>query len=173
MKKLNKKTPIVFYLGMMLLCLVMLSFNLTSGLYARYTTKSSASDSSRVASFVFDVSATGSAEFLDISEITKPGDNKEYTFVVSNGTVDNCCEVKQQYTVDITINGSMPLTYTLAKNGEAGVSASATDVLIAGEVDFDTYTLIIEWPPNQNDVKYANGAAVGEVILTVRSEQVD
>lgn len=173
MKKLNKKTPIVFYVGMMLLCLVMLSFNLTSGLYARYTSKGSASDSSRVASFVFDVSASGTEKFLDISEITKPGDSKDYTFIVSNGTEDNCCEVEQRYTVDIMINGSMPLTYTLAKNDEEGVSVSATDVLAAGTVDFDTYTLTIEWPSAQNDVKYANGTAVGEVVLTITSEQVD
>ncbi len=174
MKKLNRKTPIVFYIGVVLLCLVMVSINMTSGLYARYTSRDQSSDSARVARFVFDVKKSGTTEFIDISDIKRPGDKKVYEFVVSNGTEENCCEVAQQYTVDVAINGSMPLTYTLSKNGAAeALAASASDVLVAGTVDSDTYTLTIEWPSEMNDAIYANGTAVGEVILTITSEQMD
>ncbi len=173
MKKLNRKTPIVFYVGVMLLCLVMFSFNLTSGLYARYATEDMASDRARVAKFVFDVKKSGTSEFIDISNIQKPGDNAVYDFIVSNGTMENCCEVEQNYTVSVTIQGSMPLSYTIQKNEESAVSADVSDTLPAGEPHFDTYRLTIEWPNEENDAVFANGTAVGEVILTITSVQVD
>lgn len=174
MKKLNKRTPFMFYIGVGMLFLVMLSFNLTSGLYARYTSADTASDSARVASFVFDVNRTSAVKFIDISDITTPGDTKEYTFVVSNGTEGKCCEVKQQYTVSVEVNGNLtPISWTLSQNDGAAVASPVTDILTAGVVDSDTYTLTIVWPKEENDVRYANGMAMGEVILTVTSEQVD
>ena len=51
MRKLNTRTPIAFHIGLVLFCLVLFSTYLTGGLYARYTTSASGSDSARVASF--------------------------------------------------------------------------------------------------------------------------
>lgn len=51
MKKLNSRTPVVFHVGLVLLCMVLFSTYLTGGLYARYVTTSSGSDSARVAKF--------------------------------------------------------------------------------------------------------------------------
>ena len=55
MKKSNRKTPAVFTLGLVLLCLVMFSQYMTGGLYARYISTATASDEARVAKF--DVSS--------------------------------------------------------------------------------------------------------------------
>lgn len=63
MKKATKKTPFVFYAGMVLLCLVLFSAHLTSGLYARYTSTATSSDSARVARF--DVASAKNTEKVD------------------------------------------------------------------------------------------------------------
>ena len=51
MRKQNRKTPAVFYVGVVLLCAVLITSHLTSGLYARYTTTASGGDAAVVASF--------------------------------------------------------------------------------------------------------------------------
>jgi hypothetical protein len=63
MQKATKKTPFVFYAGMVLLCLVLFSAHLTSGLYARYTSTATSSDSARVARF--DVASAKNTEKVD------------------------------------------------------------------------------------------------------------
>ena len=62
MQKATKKTPFVFYAGMVLLCLVLFSAHLTSGLYARYTSTSSAGDNARVAKFDVSSANTNTAD---------------------------------------------------------------------------------------------------------------
>ena len=56
MKQSNRKTPAVFTIGLVLLCLVMFSQYMTGGLYARYVSTATASSGARVAKF--DVSST-------------------------------------------------------------------------------------------------------------------
>ena len=63
MKKTTKKTPFVFYAGMVLLCLVLFSAHLTSGLYARYTSTATSGDSARVARF--DVASAKNTKKVD------------------------------------------------------------------------------------------------------------
>lgn len=173
MKKSNTKTPIAFYIGLSVLFLVMVSFSLTSGLYARYLSRDSAENNARVAAFVFNVEKTeASSAFPDISDIQRPGDRMQYAFIITNGTGNRCSEVKQQYTVTVTVNGNMPLVCTLTQNGETA-EHTAIGVLEAGVADAHAYTLTVEWPSDQNDAEFANGMTVGEVILTVASEQVD
>ena len=62
MQKVTQKTPLVFYAGMVLLCLVLFSAHLTSGLYARYTSTSSAGDNARVAKFDISSANTNTAD---------------------------------------------------------------------------------------------------------------
>ena len=175
MKNHNRRIPIVFYVGWVLLFLGMVSWGMTSGLYAKYTSRGNASDEARVAQFIFDTEkADKSLEFIEISSIEKPGDQKKYEFTVSNGTAENCSEVVQNYQVSVTISGNMPLAYTLQKNGDAGVSnQDNAGTLPAGKYQCDHFVLTVEWPKEKNDIQYANGSSVGEVILTITSEQAD
>ena len=55
MKKTNKKTPLVFRAGVVLLCALMISFHLTSGLYARYTESAIGSSGATIASFDMEI----------------------------------------------------------------------------------------------------------------------
>ena len=135
----NIKTPIVFRIALVLLCVMLFSFYLIGGLYARYTASASGGDSARVARFIFDVEKdSGSQEFIDISNIKKPGDSVEYIFTVSNGSSGDYCEVAQNYSIKLIIEGNMPLVCTL--NDIPMTEEGFSDVLSAGEYDSETYT---------------------------------
>ena len=174
MKNHNRRIPIVFYVGWVLLFLGMISWGMTSGLYAKYTSRGNASDEARVAQFLFNTGKTDeSRAFIEISSIEKPGDQMKYEFTVSNGTSENCSEVAQDYQVDVTISGNMPLAYTLQKNDEPTPNQGGGGTLPAGTYQCDRFVLTVEWPKDENDIQYANGSSVGEVILTITSEQAD
>lgn len=172
MRQQNIKTPVIFRISLVLLCVWIFSFYLTGGLYARYTSSASDSDSARVARFIFDVEKNaGSSEFIDVSEIQKPGDSIEYSFTVSNGTPDKCCEVVQNYSIKLTVEGNMPLVCTL--NGTPLTDEGYSDALSAGVYDCKEFTLKIEWPKEKNEETLSNGVAVGLLTLTITSQQAD
>ena len=64
MKKSNKRAPRIFYLGIFVLCMTLFSSHMTGGLYARYTSNASGSDSARVARFDVAIDFTDGHEFV-------------------------------------------------------------------------------------------------------------
>lgn len=85
---------IMMRLAAVLFCLVMISTHLMGGLYARYVTKGTGSDSARVAKF--DVEGSGSGEIALQAESTAEG---KYTINVTNNS-----EVDVSYDVDVVFN---------------------------------------------------------------------
>lgn len=103
MKKTTKKTPFVFYAGMVLLCLVLFSAHLTSGLYARYTSTATSGDSARVARFDVASAKKTDVDFninLDFFDPQKQTDYIE--FVVSSSS-----EVAVRYDVVLVLPEGM------------------------------------------------------------------
>lgn len=98
MQKMTKKTPLVFHIGIALLCLVLFSAHLTSGLYARYTSEASSQDSARVAKFDVTNSVDSQNANIDLHfyDSTKLVD--EFNF-----TVESKSEVAVAYDVVITL----------------------------------------------------------------------
>ena len=176
MEKMNRKTPIVVYIAAILLWLTFITSSLTAGLFARYVNISGNGDFASVAKFVFNVSDDTATHFIDLENIKKPGDKIEYRFKVTNSDSTGICEVAQRYTVDIQIDGNMPLVCTLQKNGEVattGSSLSNVGEFPAGTEKTDIFILTVVWPNDMNDAMYANGAALGRIVLTIGSQQVD
>ena len=166
------------------LCLLALSFTLTSGIFARYTTKFTGSDEARVAAFVFQAESTGATEIVDIeNNIKNPGDDFVYLFKVTNRDGAKICEVAQEYTVLVEIDGNMPLVCTLVKNSDPPLSfdtftgsensLNSIGTLAAGTEESDSFRLTVEWPDTENGAEYANGAAYGKIRLTVESKQTN
>ena len=60
----NIKTPIVFRIALVLLCVMLFSFYLIGGLYARYTASASGGDSARVP-LVMAIKVEGSAAAVE------------------------------------------------------------------------------------------------------------
>ena len=66
MKKFNRKTPLVFPIGLCLLCALFITSHMMSGLYARYSTSVTGSATAKVAkiSYAFEPSLTNGELFL-------------------------------------------------------------------------------------------------------------
>ncbi len=177
-KAVRKPSNPAMRIALILLCLVLASSYLVAGMLAKYTTSDSDGDTARVAKFIFRLSDTGTSHFIDLSDIKQPGDSKEYEFTVSSAG----SEITEQYRAIMQLNGSMPLVCTL----EVGSDTATIDRLAASDVDLPQekeltgvlnsdkeFKLTVEWPADKNDLKYASGSAVGELILTVTGIQVD
>lgn len=90
-----RKVNIPMVLACVLLCLTLISIHLTSGLYARYTTTATASDSARVARFEVEGTAT---EELKLDCRAKNG---EYIITVQNNS-----EVTVEYILYVTMTAN-------------------------------------------------------------------
>ena len=108
--------------ALVLLLMTMISIHLTSGLYARYTTTATGSDSARVAKW--DVKGSSNNTALSIQNL--PGnDSGTYSFTVTNDS-----EVATEYTVEFVFQTDvsewmlLTLDKTEDNNGTAGVFSS-------------------------------------------------
>ena len=105
MKQSNRKAPIVFFIGIILLCIWITSVYLIGGLYAKYSTYASGSDSVRVAFAVATASGRG-----DEHGLIDPaaGNSFDYTVTVSNEKDGRVSEVSLEYTIYIDLSENFP-----------------------------------------------------------------
>ena len=112
----KKSMPTTLSVALVLLCMVLVTAHFTTGMYARYTTKSRGDDSGRIASF--KVSATSAQTGPVTIGASKEG---TYTLTVTNPgetAVRYKAEVKFASADDAAKFGEIaPLTGTLAPGG--------------------------------------------------------
>ena len=108
---------IMMRLAAVLFCLVMFSTYLMGGLYARYVTRSSGSDSARVAKF--DVVGTGDGNVTVRGESAEDG---RYTITVTNHS-----EVDVSYDVDLVFSRKMADWVTLKIDETAAAETETED----------------------------------------------
>lgn len=106
--------------ALVLLFLTMLSIHLTSGLYARYTATSTASDSARVAKFDVRTGLQNDAVTVNCTAADASG---EYLI-----TVDNQSEVAVKYTIFVSLTPK-------AENSAISLNGTDINVYIADEKD--------------------------------------
>lgn len=115
----RKGMPTVLSAALVLLCLVLVTAHFTTGMYARYTTRSKGDDTGRIASF--KVSATSDQTGTPI-ELTASARSGEYKLMVTNPgetAVRYKAEVKFASADDAAKFDTVePLTGTLAPGGE-------------------------------------------------------
>lgn len=163
MKKSNKKTPVVFYVGILLLFLFMVSLNLTGGLYARYTTVYESGDGARVAVFKADFKLED-GELSDVEEVDITfafGDQTEYRLQVSNQS-----EVSVNYRVIAeNVTNNLPLNITVTE-----LSGAAYDEMLDADTTKEL-VLTIDW--NGTEISPDHSGKVDLIKLTIVAEQVD
>ena len=162
-----------------LLLVVLLTSHAVSGVFAKYSTAASASDTARVALF-------GHSESIDLSNWVanlKPGDSREIALRVSNANSGGeTSEVAQAYDIEVETAGNLPLAYTLMRDGvpigsfgekSSAAHAFASDAMAfaPGNPETHTYALVVNWPAEENSVKYADVPDYAQVRINVR--QVD
>ncbi len=178
----------ILYTAAVLLCLVLASFWLMSNILARYTANGAGTDSARVAAYVFDLNDKETGKTLDLSKIRIPGDSAEYEFSVTNQSAGKVSEVAQQYKIQLTVDGDVPLQCAITKandtDGDSVCTAnnivkgtdkrtSDTVTIAAAEAYTQAYKLTVQWPEDYNDETYAKTGGTSTVTLTVQAEQID
>lgn len=96
---IRDKKNVAMYLACILLCLVLITTYMTSGLYARYTAEGIASDNARVAKF--DVTD-------EVTEMSVPVD------IVPDDYSDGTKQGQQVLTVDVTNSSEVAAEYSLS-----------------------------------------------------------
>lgn len=100
MKQLNQKTPLVFRLAIVLLCCLLVSSHLLSGLYARYTSTASATSVVRVAKFDQNIQSGGS-EYSKLAVNIKKG---TIFAVIDSFVVENTGDVTFEYALKLKLS---------------------------------------------------------------------
>lgn len=153
-----------------LLCLVLYTTHLMSGLFARYTTSSSASDNARVAKF--DITESGTmTQSINFSinplDTTSSTNKIQYAIVVANNS-----EVSMAYTIKAeNLTDNLPLELIMQNNSTAN---NMTTGILNPSSKTISLMLNIGWNTgvaDYNDFSYNN--KVDEIIVTVECEQVD
>ncbi len=183
-KERNRKSNILIYVVAALLCATLFSMYLVGGLYARYQTKSSGSDTARVAAF--NIKEEGiSSQMIEARVV--PGETQGTSVKITNKS-----EVTLELTLKVTnITKNIPqLKFQLkpTPTGEAAETPAETPktekhengVSLYGVVlepgDYTkTYDLYIVWEPNPTDPEadLAYMGMVDYISVTVTATQVD
>lgn len=175
--KQRNKAPVNWMLRAagVLLCLVLASTYLVCGLFARYTTSASGSDSARVAKFEIEGGGVTSAA---ITADLVPGTSR-----ICDLKITNKSEVAVAYEVVVQrIEKNLPLVFKVfdtAYNTDEGYLTGETDA--NGVITFSaqllpnsgekTYKLYIEWPAEKSSPEYAG--QVDTIQVTVSATQID
>lgn len=175
-KKRNAKVNILMCTVAVLLCATLFSMHLVGGLYARYTTSTSSSDSVRVA--VFKINQEGTI-FQTIETNVTPGTTQSAELTIKNES-----EVAIEYTLTVTnVTGNLkPLKFTLSADGdtpevidasyENGISINSVHQIPGKHTD--TYTLNIVWEKSENEEEdLALIGMVDYITISVTATQID
>ena len=152
MKKLNKKRPVLFYAGLLSLCLVLVTTYMMGGIYARYAASDDGGDSARVAYFSVSSDVPTQAATLTLTGL-KPGDTQN---VALNITYSG--EVAVEYKMAVESTENLPLVYEFSDKG--------TGVFPTGEDHSATHTLTVTWPLDKKNVDFVSEIDVVTVVLT-------
>ena len=160
MRQLNIKAPLVFRLGVVLFCAMLITFSMMGGLYARYSTTVTGEASAKVAKF--DVKVTGDDGNTDI------------VVNVSSATDDG-----SSCTITITNKSEVTVQYTLSVSSIAGINAAFDSSSSSGTLKFDdeiecdlTFT-VEKWDLITENMTGNNGSISFDFTVTVNIEQVD
>lgn len=156
MRQSNTKTPIVFRVALVLFCAMLISFSMMGGLYARYVTTISGSDSARVAKFVFtDNLDTQMQTFVTESASMFPGKTVQVTAGISNqGEVSIRCIVTVENLTD-----NLPIS---------DATLASIDLVPGQSADFD---IPFTWPADRNSIEYSGKMDIFRISVVV--EQID
>ena len=155
MKQSNIKIPFVFNLGLVLMCLMLISFSMMGGLYARYSTTATGEATAQIAKF--DVQVTGDPTGVDVNvaEVTKG----VYTFTITNNS-----DVTVEY--DLTRADEQPAGIVASFDQNEGTLLSGKDVACKLTFTVDLAEVTKDMSGSQDSISY-------NFTVTVNVEQVD
>lgn len=179
----RKSTPTLFYVSLLLLAAVLCTSHLTSGLYARYATSATASDSAQVASFrVSDLVDGKEAQTLTVSaglqppvagSTSDPGeDPSSKLYAIS---VENDSNIAVNYVVIVeNLTGNLPLDFGVKKDTQALSENDDGEFVIAiGVGETANFTLTMSWQDEKLDPELMGQVDLVEITLLVEQITVE
>jgi hypothetical protein len=183
-KFLNMKTKYKILMILIVLIVLVGGFGITYSMFHSNATLSS--NDQNIAKFIFNAQSSDQLE-LPLVDL-KPGDNKEYTFSVSNNYSGKISDVSVQYQMTIKTYHLVPLTIELYKlNGETEelistcdetaerntenelVCPTPTQEMGHTEESLDNYKLKVGFPSEYNDPTYSD--LVDYIDIEIKSSQ--
>lgn len=155
MRQSNIKTPFVFNLGLVLMCLMLVTFSMVGGLYARYSTTATGEATAQIAKF--DVQVTGDTAGVDVDVAEVTGD--VYTFTITNNS-------------DVTVEYDL----TMVDEQPAGIVANFDHNegdLLPGENVVCKLTFTVDLAEVTKDMSDSSDSISYDFTVTVNVEQVD
>lgn len=160
-------------IAFVLLVLLVLSVHMMGGLFAKYSTEGSASDSAQVAKF--DVVASGvSASDIDIGCITYNADTGSFIFQVTNQS-----EVSVEYDVRLSYGHDIGyLTASVDGQAEGWIDTSTqgfsnVGTLAPGESRDHMITFKVNWDAFTMGASGSSASADIDFTVTIMVDQVD
>lgn len=159
------KVNIVFSIAMVLLVLVMASSYMTSGLYARYVSQATGSDSARVARF--DVQETGTLYTETFAVAMDP----TYDDVLNPASIiiTNSSEVSVRCSFSVTTTGNLPLDIYW----HDGTNTVETVDFAPNDTTGTTFDLYVAWGDEEGDNSYLYHREIDSITVTITCVQID
>jgi hypothetical protein len=156
MKKSNIKIPFVFNLGLVLICLMLISFSMMGGLYARYSTTATGEATAQIAKF--DVQVTGDTTGVAVDVAQEKG---VYTFTIINNS-------------DVTVEYDLTMAYEQTVSGIVANFDPNEGKLMAGEnVACKLTFMVVDLAEVTKGMSGSSGSISYNFTVTVNVEQVD
>lgn len=153
MQQYNRKTPLIFKLGVGVFFALLLTVYFSNGLYARYSTTATSSDSARVARFSFVDNFDEQSQVLP--SVLSPGESTSTSISIKNDG-----EVALVYVVKIN---------NLTNNLPIDDQTITSDTIYPGEET--TFVWSLDWPKEDNSISYMGKMDLIKITVTV--EQAD
>ena len=117
----NKKVNIPIRIASVMLCLVLFSLYMTSGMFAKYATGGTSSGNGRVAKFSVTATDQGKSEYVfDQAAAQQPDGSYEVT-------IENDSEVAVRYTIILKFDRAIPNYLTITPDENVTVSYDEND----------------------------------------------
>lgn len=170
-RKSYRGTPVLFWIGLMLLCITLFLSHLSIGLYARYATSDTAGDSARVAEFKVSDQIDGAvAQSFTVNVALYPSQEKGYVFTITNDgevTVDYVVRVKN-------LTNNLPLEFRAKKGEEAIIQNANGEFIVSVAIGkTEAFTLNVLWPAGANALAWMGQVDLLEITLTAQQSTAE
>lgn len=152
----NIKIPFVFNLGLVLMCLMLVTFSMVGGLYARYSTTATGEATAQIAKFDVQVTGDTTGVAVDVAEV-KEG---VYTFTIINNS-------------DVTVKYGLTMTCEQPVSGIVANFDQNEGNLRSGENVARTLTFTVDLDEVTKDMSGSSASIRYDFTVKVNVEQVD
>ena len=156
MKQSNIKIPFVFNLGLVLMCLMLISFSMMGGLYARYSTTATGEATAQIAKFDVQVTGDTTGVAVDVAQ-EREG---VYTLTIINNS-------------DVTVEYDLTMAYEQTVSGIVANFDHNEGKLMAGENVARKLTFTVDLDEVTKGMSGSSDSISYNFTVTVNVEQVD